>query len=31
MRVASVAPGPFMRGEPILRRVGRRKVKKLAR
>lgn len=29
MRVASVAPGPFMRGEPILRRMGRRKVKKL--
>jgi len=29
MRVASVAPGPFMRGEPLLRRMGRRKVKKL--
>jgi NAD(P)-dependent dehydrogenase (short-subunit alcohol dehydrogenase family) len=29
MRVASVAPGPFMRLEPVLRRVGRRKVRKL--
>jgi hypothetical protein len=31
MRAASVAPGPFMRGEPLLRRMGRRKVKKLGR
>lgn len=31
MRIAAVAPGPFMRGEPILRRLGRRKVKKLGR
>lgn len=31
MRVASVAPGPFMRAEPLLRRAGRRKVKKLNR
>jgi short-subunit dehydrogenase len=29
MRAASVAPGPFMRLEPLLRRSGRRKVKKL--
>ncbi len=29
MRAASVAPGPFMRLEPVLRRSGRRKVKKL--
>jgi NAD(P)-dependent dehydrogenase (short-subunit alcohol dehydrogenase family) len=29
MRVASVAPGAFMRAEPLLRRAGRRKVKKL--
>ena len=29
MRAASVAPGPFMRLEPLLRRAGRRKVKKL--
>jgi NAD(P)-dependent dehydrogenase (short-subunit alcohol dehydrogenase family) len=29
MRVASVAPGPFMRMEPLIRRAGRRKVKKL--
>jgi len=29
MRVASVAPGPFMRLEPLLRRSGRRKVRKL--
>jgi NAD(P)-dependent dehydrogenase (short-subunit alcohol dehydrogenase family) len=29
MRVASVAPGPFMVAEPLLRRSGRRKVKKL--
>jgi NAD(P)-dependent dehydrogenase (short-subunit alcohol dehydrogenase family) len=29
MRVASVAPGPFMRIEPLLRRSGRRKIKKL--
>ena len=29
MRAASVAPGPFMRAEPILRRVGRRKLRKL--
>ena len=28
MRVASLAPGPFMRAEPLLRRVGRRKLKK---
>lgn len=31
MRLASVAPGPFMRAEPLLRRAGRRKVKKLAK
>lgn len=31
MRAASVAPGPFMRAEPLLRRAGRRKVKKLER
>lgn len=31
MRVASVAPGPFMRIEPLLRRSGRRKLKKLNR
>ena len=31
MRAASVAPGPFMRAEPLLRRAGRRKVKKLAK
>jgi NAD(P)-dependent dehydrogenase (short-subunit alcohol dehydrogenase family) len=29
MRAASVAPGPFMRVEPLLRRAGRRKLKKL--
>jgi NAD(P)-dependent dehydrogenase (short-subunit alcohol dehydrogenase family) len=29
MRFASVAPGPFMRIEPLLRRSGRRKLKKL--
>lgn len=29
MRFASVAPGPFMRFEPVLRLAGRRKVKKL--
>jgi NAD(P)-dependent dehydrogenase (short-subunit alcohol dehydrogenase family) len=29
MRAASVAPGPFMRLEPVLRRSGRRKVRKL--
>jgi NAD(P)-dependent dehydrogenase (short-subunit alcohol dehydrogenase family) len=29
MRVASIAPGPFMRAEPLLRLAGRRKVKKL--
>jgi NAD(P)-dependent dehydrogenase (short-subunit alcohol dehydrogenase family) len=29
MRLASVAPGPFMRVEPLLRRAGRRKLKKL--
>lgn len=29
MRVASIAPGPFMRIEPLLRRTGRRKLKKL--
>ncbi|MFL6089809.1 MAG: SDR family oxidoreductase [Aeromicrobium sp.] len=29
MRLASVAPGPFMRIEPLLRRAGRRKIKKL--
>ena len=29
MRAASVAPGPFMRVEPLLRLAGRRKVKKL--
>jgi NAD(P)-dependent dehydrogenase (short-subunit alcohol dehydrogenase family) len=29
MRVASVAPGPFMRIEPLLRRSGRRKLKRL--
>jgi NAD(P)-dependent dehydrogenase (short-subunit alcohol dehydrogenase family) len=29
VRVASVAPGPFMRLEPLLRRSGRRKVRKL--
>lgn len=29
MRAASVAPGPFMRLEPLLRRSGRRKVRKL--
>ena len=31
MRMASVAPGPFMRAEPLLRRAGRRKVKKLSK
>jgi NAD(P)-dependent dehydrogenase (short-subunit alcohol dehydrogenase family) len=31
MRAASVAPGPFMRAEPLLRRAGRRKVKKLSK
>jgi NAD(P)-dependent dehydrogenase (short-subunit alcohol dehydrogenase family) len=31
MRVASVAPGPVMVIEPLLRRSGRRKVKKLAK
>lgn len=31
MRVASVAPGPFMRIEPLLRRAGRRKLKRLNR
>jgi NAD(P)-dependent dehydrogenase (short-subunit alcohol dehydrogenase family) len=29
MRLASVAPGPFMSAEPVLRRIGRRKIKKL--
>lgn len=31
MRVTSVAPGPLMRAEPLLRRMGKRKVKKLGR
>ena len=31
MRLASVAPGPFMRVEPLLRRAGRRKLKRLSK
>jgi NAD(P)-dependent dehydrogenase (short-subunit alcohol dehydrogenase family) len=31
MRITSVAPGPLMRAEPLLRRAGRRKVKKLGK
>lgn len=31
MRFASIAPGPFMRAEPLLRRRGRRKMRRLGR